>query len=55
MIAVMSTVNRTRVTAVELGKVNGFLTDSGGRTKRWWIRGGGGGEVWLLTEQLGGW
>lgn len=35
MIAVTSTVNRTTVIAVELGKVNGFLRDSEGRAKRW--------------------
>lgn len=36
MMAVMSTVKRTRVIAVELGKVNAFLTYSGDR-----LEGGG--------------
>lgn len=43
MIAVMSPVKRTKVIAVELGKVNAFLMNSGGRARSWWIRGGGGG------------
>lgn len=56
MIAVMCTIKIvawTRVTAVELWKLSGFLIYSEGRARWWWITGGR--RVWLLTEQLGRW
>lgn len=52
MTAVMSTVKRTRVIAVELGGANGFLTCSTGRA-RWWWTGGGVGRHWWGFHLMG--